>query len=72
MSDWPAKEKLARSRARELAASGEFADHQAIEFHLRFVEGVEARGALDDRLLRRELDAVCTQAKHPQSSASSA
>ena len=50
------------SRARELALTGDYDGWQRIEFHLRFVEGFsEARGWLDSRFTRDELDRLCAQ-----------
>jgi hypothetical protein len=49
-------------RARELAETGKYARWNAIEFELRFVEGIEeARGWLADRPIRDELDGICTR-----------
>ena len=50
-------------RAEELARTGRFADWQAIEFRLRYVEGYsEARGWLDSHFIRERLDTLCAEA----------
>jgi hypothetical protein len=49
-------------RARELAQSGEFDGWIDIEFELRNAEGLEeAKGWLDSRFVREELDQICKQ-----------
>ena len=49
-------------RARELAETGKYARWNAIEFELRFVEGIEeARRCLADRPIRDELDDICAR-----------
>jgi hypothetical protein len=49
-------------RAMELAQSGEFDGWIDIEFELRHAEGLEeARGWLDSRFVREELDQICKQ-----------
>jgi hypothetical protein len=54
-------EEYLRRRAKELAESGRFERWQAIEFELRFIEGLpEARVS---EPIRRELDILCRQAK---------
>lgn len=48
-------------RARELAETGKYPRWNAIEFELRFVEGIEeARGWLANQLIRDELDRICS------------
>jgi hypothetical protein len=54
-------EEYLRRRASELAESGRFERWQAIEFELRFIEGLpEARVS---EPIRQELDILCRQAK---------
>jgi hypothetical protein len=54
-------------RARELAESGKFASWDQIEFELRYREELpEARGVLDSRFIRDELDQTCAQARAKQ------
>jgi hypothetical protein len=54
-------EEYLRHRARELAESGRFERWQAIEFELRFIEGLpEARVS---EPIRQELDTLCRRAK---------
>jgi len=54
-------------RARELAESGRFARWSDIEFELRHREELEgARGLLDSRFIREELDRICAQARGKQ------
>jgi hypothetical protein len=50
------------SRAYALARTGRFSVWNEIEFELRCVEGFEeARGWLDSRTIREELDRICKQ-----------
>ena len=50
--------------ARNLARSGEHADHQTIIPHLAAVEGFEAvRGLFADRAICAQLDLLCTRAR---------
>jgi hypothetical protein len=52
------------SRARELARSGRFSNWLEIEHELRFQEDLpEARHALDNELIRDELDRLCKAAR---------
>lgn len=54
-------------RARELAETGKYPRWNAIEFELRFVEGMEeARSWLADRLIREELDGICARTHKKQ------
>ena len=49
-------------RARELAETGKYPRWNAIEYELRFVEGIKkARGWLDDRQIQDELDRICAR-----------
>jgi hypothetical protein len=58
------REEYVRQRARELAESGRFERWQAVEFQLRFIEGLpEARIWLGSQPIREELDILCQQAK---------
>ena len=51
-------------RAPELANTGEFTNWLAIEQHLRFNENCpEARYALDDEMIRENLDRLCRKAR---------
>jgi hypothetical protein len=57
------REAYIRQRARELAKSGKYQNWHTIEAQLRFREDwYEARGALDNNLLRDELDVLCQRA----------
>jgi hypothetical protein len=51
-------------RARDLARSGEYADHHSIIPHLAALEEVEAvRGVFEDRAFCAQLDKLCTFAR---------
>jgi hypothetical protein len=50
-------------RARELAASGQYSGYQLIEHALRQEGYAEARGWLDNDLLRKEIDQICTESR---------
>jgi hypothetical protein len=52
-----------RQRAEELARSGEHPDFLSIELALRGEGYPEARGELDNRLLRDWLNRLCKQAR---------
>jgi hypothetical protein len=56
------KEHVLR-RARELADSGRFDGWQGIEFQLRFFEGFPRARIWIDGPLRKELDALCRNAR---------
>jgi hypothetical protein len=56
------KEHVLR-RARELAESGRFEGWEGIEFQLRFFEGFSKARIWIDGPLRKELDAVCRNAR---------
>ena len=52
------------NHARELARSGEHADHQTIIPHLAALEDFEAvRGVVTDRALCAQLDKLCAMAR---------
>jgi hypothetical protein len=58
------RRSLIIKRAYELARSGKFPDHRAIETHLCFEEEMpDARGELDARILCDNLDAICESAQ---------
>jgi hypothetical protein len=50
-------------RARELAETGQYSGYQLIELALRHEGYAEARGWLDNELLRKELDQICLLAR---------
>jgi hypothetical protein len=50
-------------RARELADSGRFEGWESIEFQLRFFEGFAKARTWIDGPLRKELDALCRNAR---------
>jgi hypothetical protein len=56
------KEHVLR-RARELADSGRFEGWEGIEFQLRFFEGFPRARIWIDGPLRKELDALCRNAR---------
>ena len=61
------RENDIRSRAREMAASGEYGGWLIIEQVLRFQRGYpEARSVLDNAYIREELDDLCRRAKAEQ------
>ena len=52
------------NHARELARSGEHADHQTIIPHVAALDGFEAvRGLFADRAICAQLDLLCTRAR---------
>jgi hypothetical protein len=58
------REQFIHRRARELALSRRFERWQAIEFELRFIEGLpDATICLGNETIREELDSLCRQAK---------
>jgi hypothetical protein len=50
-------------RSREMAESGDYGDYMSIELALKAEGFPEARGFLDSRLLRWELNRLCNQAR---------
>jgi hypothetical protein len=52
-----------RQRALEMARSGEHPDFMSIELALRAEGYSEARGELDSRVLRDELNKLCKQSR---------
>ena len=53
------------NHARELARSGEHADHQTIIPHVAALEGFEAvRSVFEDRAICAQLDKLCTRARN--------
>jgi hypothetical protein len=56
-------EQYLSRRSRELAESGDHEDYMSIEYALRGEGYPEARGFLDSKILRWELNRLCNQAR---------
>ena len=52
-----------RSRAKELAATGEHIDWISVEHCLQREGHIEARDWLDDEILRRDINSICDQSR---------
>ena len=56
------REEFCRKRAREMAHSGDFADHLEIQTRLELDGYAEVYDAVDRRFLRQDLDNICKAA----------